>query len=119
MTALEALVILESATVECKKRDINTPEIRAALNFLDPHILPAWLVPQFRHHIHRDGNHGWEKEGQQQVLCAIFPAIRESVNDLLGKQMDALARQFAATHDMNEKEEIERLAKEYAKLKQT
>jgi hypothetical protein len=33
--------------------------------------------------------------------------------------MDALARQFAATHDMNEKEEIERLAKEYAKLKQT
>jgi hypothetical protein len=118
MTALEALAILESATVECKKRDINTPEVRAALNFLDSHIFPARLVPQFRHHVHRDGNRAWEKEGQQQVLRAIFPAIRESVKDLLGKQMVALARQFAATHDTKEKEEIEGLAKEYGKLKQ-
>jgi hypothetical protein len=52
------------------------------------------------------------------VLRAIFPGIRESVKDLLGKQKDALARQFAATHDMKEKEEIKRLAKEYGKLKQ-
>jgi hypothetical protein len=32
--------------------------------------------------------------------------------------MDALAREFAATHDMNVKEEIERLAREYGKLKE-
>jgi hypothetical protein len=32
--------------------------------------------------------------------------------------MDALARQFAATHDMKVKEEIERLAREYGKLKE-
>jgi hypothetical protein len=42
-----------------------------------------------------------------------------SVKDLLGKQMDALARKFAATHDTKVKEEIERLGKEYGKLKQT
>ena len=30
--------------------------------------------------------------------------------------MDALAQQFAATHDMKVKEEIELLAKEYGKL---
>jgi hypothetical protein len=27
MTALKALAILESAVLECKKRDINTPEV--------------------------------------------------------------------------------------------
>jgi hypothetical protein len=28
MTVLEALAILESATLECKKRDIDTPEVK-------------------------------------------------------------------------------------------
>lgn len=34
----------------------------------------------------------------------------------IGKQMDALARKFAATHDMKVKDEIERLLKEYGEL---
>ena len=59
-----------------------------------------------------------DAEGQQLVLRATFPGIRESVKDLLGKQMDALARQFAATHDMKVKDEINLLAKEYGKLKE-
>jgi hypothetical protein len=32
MTVLQALAILEAATMECKQRDINTPEIRDALD---------------------------------------------------------------------------------------
>jgi hypothetical protein len=117
MTVLEALATLESTTLECKQRDIDTPEVREALTLLEPHIQPEWLIPQFRYHVQRYGQqHWWELEAQQQVLCAIFPRIRESVKDLLGKQMDALARKFAATHDMKVKEEIERLAKEYGKL---
>ena len=117
MTVLEALATLEAATLECKQRDIDTPEVREALTLLEPHIQPEWLIPQFRYHVQRYGQqHWWELEAQQQVLCAIFPRIRESVKDLLGKQMDALARQFAATHDMKVKKEIERLAKEYGKL---
>ena len=111
----EALAILESATVECcKKRDINTPEVRAALDLLEPHIRPEWLIPQFRYHL--DPSVEVDKEGQQQVLRATFPGIRKSVKDLLEKQMDALARQFAATHDMKLKEEIERLSSELVKL---
>jgi hypothetical protein len=51
-----------------------------------------------------------DQEGQQQVLRATFPGIRNSVKELIGKQMDVLARRFAATHDMKVKEEIERLA---------
>ena len=31
MTVFKALAILESAVLECKKRDINTPDVRDAL----------------------------------------------------------------------------------------
>jgi len=31
MTVLEALATLEAATLECKQRDIDTPEVREAL----------------------------------------------------------------------------------------
>jgi hypothetical protein len=48
MTVLEALTILESAVLECKKRSVDTPEIRDALDLLEPQIQPEWLIPQFR-----------------------------------------------------------------------
>jgi hypothetical protein len=119
MTVLEALAILESAVLECKKRSIDTSEVREALDLLDLYIRPEWLIPQFRLHVHRHGRPvAWEKEGQQQVLRATFPRIRDSVKELIGKQTDALARYFAATHDTKVKEEIERLLKEYGKLKE-
>src|SRR6266478_5940111 len=118
MTVLQALVILESAVLECKKRDINTPEVREALDFLEPHIRPAWLVPQYRHALDEPGDQGYEREGQQQVLRPSFEGIRDSVRDLLKMRLDKLARQVATTHDMRVKEEIERLAAEYEKLKE-
>jgi hypothetical protein len=34
MTFLEALAILEVATLECKKRDVHTPEVRETLDLL-------------------------------------------------------------------------------------
>jgi hypothetical protein len=117
MTVLDALAILEAATLEWKQRDAYTPEVREALNFLQPHVRPEWLIPQFRYHAQLTENE-LDKEAQQQVLRATFPGIRQSIRDLLGKQMDALAREFAATHDVKVKEEIERLAKEYDKLKE-
>jgi hypothetical protein len=90
--------------------------VRAALDLLEPHIRPEWLIPQFRYHL--DPSVEVDKEGQQQVLRGTFPGIRKSVKDLLEKQRDALARQFAATHDMKVKEEIEQVAREYGKLKE-
>jgi hypothetical protein len=109
---------LESGVSECKKRDINTPEMREALDLLEPHIRPQWLVPQFRYHLDRDPSVEVNKVGQQQVLRATFPGIRQSVKDLLEKQMDALAREFAATHDMKVNEEIKRLSIDLSKLDQ-
>src|SRR5262249_44839694 len=117
MTVLEALSILEAATLECKKREANTPELRAALDFLEPHIQPAWLIRQFRHNL--DGEQQREyaaREGQQQVFRVTFPGIRNSVRALIGKQADALARKFHETHDMAVKDELERLLEEYGKL---
>ena len=50
------------------------------------------------------------------MLRATFAGIRDSVKELIGKQMDALAREFATTDDMKIKEEIERLSSERVKL---
>jgi hypothetical protein len=46
--------------------------------------------------------------------------IRDGVKELVlvGRKMDALARKFHETQDMKVKEEIERLAREYGKLKE-
>jgi hypothetical protein len=57
-------------------------------------------------------------EGQQQVLRATFPGIRDSVKELVGQHMDSLAQKFVGNHDMKVKDEIERLAREYGKLKE-
>jgi len=46
------------------------------------------------------------------------PSIRNCVRELLGVRADALARKFATTHDMQVRDEIERLLKDYGKLKE-
>ena len=88
MTVLDALAILEAATLECKQRDIYTPAVREALDFLQPRIRPEWLIPQFRYHAQLNGKNevDLDKEAQQRALRAIFPRIRESAKDPLGKR---------------------------------
>ena len=119
MTILEALAILEAAVLECKKRDINTPEVKNAVDLLEPYIWPKWIIPQFRHSaLEHNGDSYASREGQQQVLRATFPGIRDSVRVLLEVRMDSLARKFHETHYMKVKDELERLLKEYGKLKE-
>ena len=86
MTVLDALAILEAATLECKQKDIYTPEVREALDFLQSHIRLEWLIPQFRYHAQLNEKNQVDKEAQQQALRAIFPVIRELAKHLLGKQ---------------------------------
>ena len=119
MTILEAPAILEAAVLECKKRDINTPELREALVLLERYVWPKSLVPQFRDHALKErSNNDFDRESQQQVLRATFPGIRDAVRELLGLRMDALARKFHETHDVAMSDEIYRLAGEYGKLKE-
>jgi hypothetical protein len=102
MTVLQALAILEAAVLECKKRDVDTPEVKDALNLLEPYIRPKWLIPQFRSNLERTPHVHVEvvKEGQQQVLRATFPGIRDSVRVLLEVRMDRLALKFHETKDL-------------------
>ena len=88
MTVLDALTILQDATLECKQRDIHLPEVRKALDFLQPRLLPEWLIPQFRYYAQLNDKKevDLDKEAQQQTLHLIFLLIRKSVNDLLGEQ---------------------------------
>jgi hypothetical protein len=86
---------------------------------VEPYIWPKWLVPQFRHEASDGyGNKDVDREGQQQVLRATFPGIPDGVRELLAVRMDALARKSHETHDMKVKDEIDRLLKEYDKLKE-
>jgi hypothetical protein len=48
---LEALKILEDAVVDCKKRDIDTLEVREALNRLEPFCSHKWQVEGFRNNL--------------------------------------------------------------------
>jgi hypothetical protein len=88
MTVLDALAILEAATLECKQRDIYTPELREALDCLQSHIRREWLIQQFRYHAQLNERYevDVDKEAQQQALRAISSCIHESVKDLLRTQ---------------------------------
>ena len=114
MTALEALAILEAAVLECKKRDINTPEVKEALDFFEPYIWPEWVIPQFRNHVENQREPLENREGQQQVLRATVPGIRDCVRELLRGRMDVLARKFHETTKISD--EIYRLSRELIKL---
>ena len=86
--------------MECKKRNVNTPDATEALELLAPYVRPKLVVAQFRHHIARGRDNDHEKEGQRQVLRATFPWIRNSIKELIGTEMDALARDFPDMHDI-------------------
>ena len=117
MTVLEALAILEAAVLECKKRNVNTPEVSEALDLLERYIWPKWLISQFRHHALKERTcNDVDLEGQQQVLRATFPGIRNCVREPIRVRMDRLALKFHETKDMAAHDEIYRLAGELGKL---
>src|SRR5262245_42380604 len=106
MTALEALAVLEAAMLECKKRYINKPEVKAALDLLEQYIWPKWIIPQFRNHVENQHEPLANREGQQQVLRATFPGVRDCVRELLRVRMDAPAFKFHQTKDVKISDEI-------------
>jgi hypothetical protein len=116
MNLFEALNILESAVLNCEKRNVNTPAATEALNLLAPYVRPRLVLTRFRHHIASYNDNAHKKEDEQQALRATFSAIRNSVRELIRTEMDELARDFPDTHDMEVKNAIEYLAKEYGKL---
>jgi hypothetical protein len=117
MRVLEALKVLEDAVVDCKKRDIDTPEVREALDLLEPLCAPKWQVEGYRNSLRPTaGRSGAGLEGQQQILRVYFGGIYRSVRALLQGRIVSLARQYGRTKDETVKAEIDRLTAEPAKL---
>ncbi len=108
MRVLEALKILEEATLDCKIRDVDTPEVRAALGVLQLYCRPKWRVAGFRDHS-QPHDKGPEREGQQQVLRVYFAGIYENVRQLLSTKVKRLTDRYEKTPDEAVKRELDRL----------
>jgi hypothetical protein len=112
---LEALKILEDATLDCKSRDVNTPEVRTALEILHPYCRPRWRITGFRDHL-QHGEHGPDSEGQQQVLRVYFGGIYENVRQLLSTQVKKLSYRYEKTKEVTVRRELDRLKSKLEQL---
>jgi hypothetical protein len=116
MRVLEALRILEAATLNCKKHSIDTPEVNQALDVLEPYCRPEWRVAGFRHSLEPCGDSGNDREGQQQVLRVYFAGIHGSVRKLLSARIGTLNYRYRKTRDQKVKAELDRLTAELERL---
>lgn len=106
MRVLEALKILEAAVIECKTRDVTTPEVREALDVLEPYCQPEWRVAGFREQLKRSEEFGPSGEGQQQSLRTYFSGIHSCVRMLLSEQIGKLQYCYRKKNDAAVKAEI-------------
>ena len=116
MRILEALKILEDAVHECTQRSIDTPEVHAALDAIEPYVSPSWSVQNFRHYLTSSGGDLWSHEGQQQNLRVNFGGIYRAIRALLQAQIGKLGAKYAASKDETVKAELDRLTAELAKM---
>jgi hypothetical protein len=116
MRVLEALKILEEATLDAKKRAIDTRHVRQALDVLDPYCAPKWRVAGFRDHLRPHTQDGVELEGQQQILRAYFDGIYKNVRQLLLVEIGKLNYRNRKTKDGAVKAKLDRLNSELEKL---
>ena len=116
MRLLEALKILEDATLDSKKRDIDTPEVRQALALLDPICQPKWRAAGFRNKLKPHGHEGHQLEGQQQNLRIYFGGIYTCVRQLLAVRIGKFNYQYKKTTDPAVKAELDHLTAELEKM---
>ena len=109
MRLLEALKILKDATLDSKKRDIDTPEVRQALALLDPICQPKWRAAGFRNKLKPHGHEGHQLEGQQQNLRIYFGGIYTCVRQLLAVRIGKFNYQYKKTTDPAVKAELDHL----------
>ena len=115
MRVLEALKTLEDAVLDCKLRSIDTPEIHAALDAVEPYVSPVWSVQNFRLNETSSGGDLWSHEGQQQNLRVNFGGIYRAIRTLLYGQIGKLGAKYATSKE-TVKAELDRLTAELAKL---
>jgi hypothetical protein len=116
MRLLRALKTLETATLECTQRSIDTAEVRGALDAVEPYIKFNWYVRNFRLYVCRGSKELSRQLELQQRLALNFRGIHSSIRALLHNKIGKLGRRYARTKDATTKMEIDRLSAELAKL---
>ena len=76
--------------LECKKKNVNTPEVSTALDLLKPYNWVKWLILQFRNHALEECTSDEVDPEGQQVLSATF---LEAVRELLSVRMERTGAQ--------------------------
>ena len=66
-----ALAVLQDALDRCRKEDTRTPDVFAALDFLEARAVQKWPFEQFRR-----GLDSTDPEGRWQMLNASFNGIK-------------------------------------------
>jgi hypothetical protein len=59
---------------------MRTPEVFAALDFLEARTNPKWPFKQFREALEGSVSQDWEIEGRRQILNASLNGIRRAVS---------------------------------------
>jgi hypothetical protein len=112
-----AIEVLDGAVRDCKKKNVQTPEVYEALNLLQRVVSPAWLILQFRNALDRRSETDLEREGQRQVLGASLNGIRRCCLQWLHRRIDQLARQYSATRDEKTMAQLADVSRRVGKLK--
>ncbi len=117
---LEALKILEDATLNCKEHRIDTPEVHEALDAVERYIDTQGHAKAFRHHLDRTPQPfslgGEQGEGQQQNLRVNFAGIHAAVRYAIDQRLGRLGSRYLRTKDEKIKAEIDRLNAELARM---
>ena len=71
-----ALAVLDDALHRCRKEDVRTPDVFAALDFLEARATQKWPFDQFRR-----GLESADPEGKWQILNASLNGIQLAIKD--------------------------------------
>ena len=81
MDTVTALAVLENARDRCRTEDVRTPEVFAALKFLERTTpILIWPCGQFRRILEKVHREGWPAEPRWQILNAALEVIKRAVN---------------------------------------
>jgi hypothetical protein len=115
LTILQALAILEAATLQSWKSNVNTGVLRAALGILERSIQPSSLISEFRCHLQRAAE-DIAKPAQEEALRVAFFQVRDAVAEVVRRKRNSLALKFHHTRNPMIKQELDHLGRELIKL---
>ncbi len=71
-----AIDTLEYALARCRSEDMRTPDVYAALKFLEQHAKQKWLLDQFCEGLQNTGSEGRQADGRWQTLNVSLNGIK-------------------------------------------